>query len=60
VHACSELGSLHSNAPQNYTVGLERCIIDVKAMYPSHKVVAVVGHGKLSSLCYDVYMQFGK
>jgi hypothetical protein len=48
VHACSELGSLHSNAPQanSSIIGLESNVIAVKAMYSSHTVVAIVGHGK--------------
>jgi hypothetical protein len=49
VHACSELGSLHSNALKSFTVGLDSNVIAVKAMYPSHKVVAIVGHGKWTS-----------
>jgi hypothetical protein len=53
VHAYSELGSLHSNAPQakRSIVGLESNVIAVKAMYPSHKAVAVVGSGKCTSTC---------
>jgi hypothetical protein len=46
VHACSEMGPLHSDPPKSFTVGLEANVNDVKAMYPSHKVVAIVGHGK--------------
>jgi hypothetical protein len=48
VHACSELGSLYSNAPQSNSsiIGLESNVIAVKSMYPAHKVVAIVGHGK--------------
>jgi hypothetical protein len=53
MHACSELGSLHSNALKSFTVGLESSVMDVKAMYPSHKVVAIVGHGELLSRCYN-------
>jgi hypothetical protein len=56
VHACSELGSLHSNAPQtnSSTIGLESNVTAVKAMYPSHKVVAIVGSGK----CLLFYSKF--
>jgi hypothetical protein len=48
VHACSDLGSLHSDAPQanSAIVGFEGNVIAVKAMHPSHNVVAIVGHGK--------------
>jgi hypothetical protein len=46
VHACSELGSLHSSALKCFTVGLESSVNTVKAMYSNHKVVAIVGHGK--------------
>jgi hypothetical protein len=46
MHACSELGSLHSSTLNSFTVGLDSNVNDVKAMYPSHKVVAIVGHGK--------------
>jgi hypothetical protein len=46
VHACSELGTLHSDPPKTFTVGLEAIVKGVKAMYPSHKVVAIVGLGK--------------
>jgi hypothetical protein len=49
VQACSELGSLHSDPPKSFTVGLEANVNDVKAMYPSHIVVAIVGHGKCTS-----------
>jgi hypothetical protein len=52
---CSELRwlrwSLHSEPPKTFTVGLEENVMDVKAMYPSHKVVAIVGHGKCINLC---------
>jgi hypothetical protein len=49
VHARSELGSLHSDPPKSFTVGLEANVNYVKAMYPSHKEVAIVGHGKCTS-----------
>jgi hypothetical protein len=45
VHACSEMGSLHSNAPKSFTVGIERSVLAVKSMYSTHKVVAIVGFG---------------
>jgi hypothetical protein len=53
MRACSEMGALHSNAPQanSSVIGLESNIIAVKAMYPSHKVVAIVGHGECMFLC---------
>jgi hypothetical protein len=56
VHACSELGALHSNAPipNSSIIGLESNVIAVKAMCPSHKVVAIVGHGK----CFVLYSHF--
>jgi hypothetical protein len=50
MHACSYLGSLHSDPPRSFTVGLETHVKDVKAMYSSHKVVAIVGHGKCTYL----------
>jgi hypothetical protein len=50
VRACSELGSLQSDPPKSFTVGLEANVKDVKAMYPGHKVVAIVGHGKCTYL----------
>jgi hypothetical protein len=50
VHARSEIGPLHSNPPKSFTIGLESNVNDVKAMYPTHKVVAIVGHGKYKYL----------
>jgi hypothetical protein len=48
VHACSELGAIHRDAPitNSSIIGLESNVIAVKALYPSHKVVAIVGLGK--------------
>jgi non-canonical (house-cleaning) NTP pyrophosphatase len=47
VHMCSEL--VHSDPPTTFTVGLEANVNDVKALYLSHKVAAIVGHGKGTS-----------
>jgi hypothetical protein len=50
------MGSLHSNAPQakRSIVGIESNVTAVKAVYPRHKVVAIVGHGK----CTCTYQHF--
>jgi hypothetical protein len=53
--ACSELGSLHSDPPKSFTVGL-KANEEIMVMYPGHKVVAIVGHGKCISLCWHEYM----
>jgi hypothetical protein len=53
VHACSEIRAPQSNVLETFTVGLESSVDAVKAMYSTHKVVAIVGHGKRTSLVLD-------